>query len=246
MTKIIDRGGKGAAITEAENDANLSALAGKNQPITATSHTIDVDDQSETIEYLNASAIAVTLPAIATVSGSNIDTDDFTVTLTNIGVGLVTVTRGSADTFANGNTSITLEQYQAVKIQTDNSLTKWNILSRAEGGLVTGSYVSASIVASGEERTVDSIDVTALNTDNFDFGASISTSGAGSLLLRQNSGVNLLSADGRTWSAGLHQPDVFVFDFLALPTTGFLSTIINNTDSSNSIVATVYWWAKAR
>lgn len=133
MAKIIDSAGKGSAITAAEHDSNLSTFAGKNQSITATSHTIDVDDQGETIEYSNASPIAVTLPAISTVSGSNIHTDDFTVTLKNIGAGLVTVTRGGTDTFEDGSTSYTIAQYGSVTIQTDSTLGKWNIISRGFG-----------------------------------------------------------------------------------------------------------------
>jgi len=129
MAKIIDSAGKGAALDATDYDSNVSTLAGKNQAITATTHTITVSDQSETIEYSNASAIAVTLPTIASVSGSNIHTDDFSVTLKNIGAGAVTATRAGTDTFDDGSTSITLSQYDVVILQTDNSLTKWNQLS---------------------------------------------------------------------------------------------------------------------
>jgi len=129
MAKIIDRTGKGSAITAAEHDSNLSTLALKNQAITATSHTIDVDDQGEVLEYSNASPIAVTLPTIASISGTNIHTDDFSVTLKNIGAGLVTVTRGGTDTFEGGGTSITIQRGETVTIMTDSSLAIWNILS---------------------------------------------------------------------------------------------------------------------
>jgi len=129
MAKIIDRTGKGSAITTAEHDSNLSTLAFKNQSITATSHTIDVNDQGEVLEYSNASPISVTLPTIASVSGSNIHTDDFSVTLKNIGAGLVTVTRSSTDTFEGGATSITIQRGETVTIMTDSSLAIWNFLS---------------------------------------------------------------------------------------------------------------------
>lgn len=129
MTKIIDRAGKGAAINATENDANLSSLSGINAPITATTHTVDVDDQNDTIEYSNALPIAVTLPAISSVTGANIHTDDFKVTLKNIGVGLVTVTRGGTDTFDDGDTSKTLSQFESITIQSDNALTAWNIVN---------------------------------------------------------------------------------------------------------------------
>ena len=137
MTKIIDLSGKGAAIDGTENDANLSSLSGINSPITATTHTIDVDDQNDTIEYSNASPIAVTLPTISSVSGSSIHTDDFKVTLKNIGAGLVTVTRGGIDTFDDGSTSIALEQYEYVTIQTDSTLAKWNIINSFDADFAT-------------------------------------------------------------------------------------------------------------
>jgi hypothetical protein len=104
-------------------------MCGINEAQTGTTHTIDVADQNKIIEYSNAASIAVTLPAITAVSGSNIHTDDFKVTFKNIGAGVVTVTRGSTDTFDDGSTSISLEQYEFVTIQTDNSLTKWNIIN---------------------------------------------------------------------------------------------------------------------
>lgn len=137
MTKIIDVSGKGAEISASENDANLDSLSGINSPITATSHTIDVDDQNDTIEYLNASPIAVTLPAISTVSGANINTSDFTVTLKNVGAGAVTVTRGGTDTFEDASTEITLNQYDCVTIQTDSTLGKWNIIDKYEVDFAT-------------------------------------------------------------------------------------------------------------
>ncbi len=49
MSKIIDRAGKGAALTGAEYDSNISTAVGKNQPITATTNTITISDQSEVI-----------------------------------------------------------------------------------------------------------------------------------------------------------------------------------------------------
>lgn len=131
MARIIDRIGKGSALTAAEYDSALDILHGINEPQTGATHTIDVNDQGKTIEYSNASAIAVTLPAISTVSGSNIDTSDFAVTLKNIGAGVVTATCGGADTFDDGSTTQTLNQYESVTIQTDNTLGKWNILNKS-------------------------------------------------------------------------------------------------------------------
>jgi hypothetical protein len=153
MTKITDRTGKGSAINTAENDANLSSLSGINAPITATTHTIDINDQNDTIEYSNASAIAVTLPSIASVTGANLHTDDFKVTLKNIGAGTVTVTRGSTDTFEDASTSIALLQYETVTIQTDSSLTKWNIISPSNLNGVTASVTEINTLVGNTLKT---------------------------------------------------------------------------------------------
>ncbi len=148
MSKIIDSTGKGAAIAESENDSNLSTFAGKNQSITATTHTIDVNDQGEVIEYINAAAVAVTLPEISTVTGANIHTDDFTVTLKNIGVTTVTITCGGSDTFDDGDTVKRLYSNDTITIQTDNALTGWNVLSdyiSSTGRSVVGDNTSTTL-----------------------------------------------------------------------------------------------------
>ena len=128
MSKIIDRTGKGSAITAAENDANLSSLSGINEAQTGTTYTVTIDDQNRTIELSNASPITVTMTAIATISAA-LHTDDFKVTLLNIGAGTVTVNRGSTDTFLGGGTSLTILQGEYVTLQTDSTLAIWNIIS---------------------------------------------------------------------------------------------------------------------
>lgn len=146
MSKIIDRNGKGAALSHAEMDANIDSACFINEAQTGTTHTIDVNDQNKVIEYSNASAIAVTLPAITAVSGSNIDASDFKVTLKNVGAGVVTVTRGSTNTFDDGSTSIVIAQYSSITIQTDSGLTKWNVISDSRdtgGGVLLGSATAA-------------------------------------------------------------------------------------------------------
>lgn len=149
MTKIVDLSGKGAAISGAENDANLSSLSGINQSITTTTHTIDVNDQNDTLEYSNASPIAVTLPSIASVTGANLHTDDFKVTLKNIGAGFVTVTRSSTDTFEDASTAITLNKYESATIQTDSTLGKWNIISSKLTAPIMTTAVGGALAADG-------------------------------------------------------------------------------------------------
>lgn len=247
MTKIITRSGSGAAINETDNDTNLSSLSGKNQAITATSHTIDIDDQSETIEYLNAAAIAVTLPAISTVSGSSLDTDDFTVTLKNIGAGVVTITCGGSDTFDDGDTAKTLNQYNSITIQTDNGLTKWNVISVVEVGaiisdvnLITGIYTSASVSAGGSTRFTDAIDISALGSDDVDFGFSVVGSANTSLM-----GCDIEMQDPNNFI--IHMGiDSTLFDFIGGTSTGKLSLIIDNTNVGAAQTYDVKWWARAR
>jgi hypothetical protein len=128
MSKILDRSGLGAAITSAQNDSNLSSLSGINEAVTGTTYTVTIDDQNRTLEFSNASSIAVTLTAIATIAAA-LHTDDFKVTLKNIGAGVVTVTRGSTDTFDDGSTTQTINRYEAITIQTDSTVAKWNVFN---------------------------------------------------------------------------------------------------------------------
>jgi len=128
MSKVIDRTGKGSSINVAEFDANYDSLSGINEAQTGTTYTVTIDDQNRTLEFSNASPIAVTLTDIATISGA-LHTSDFKVTLKNIGAGLVTVTRGSTDTFDDASTSIELEQGEYATIQTDSTGAIWNIIN---------------------------------------------------------------------------------------------------------------------
>lgn len=125
MSKIIDRTGSGSALTAAENDANLSSLSGINESQTGTTYTVTIDDQNRTIELSNASPVTVTLTLLSTITGA-LHTDDFRVILKNIGAGVVTINTNVADTFDDTTTSITLNQYDAVEIQSSSTATIWN------------------------------------------------------------------------------------------------------------------------
>ena len=128
MSKILDRTGTGAALTAAQNDSNLDSLSGINEAQTGTTYTVTIDDQNRTIEFSNVASIAVDLTAIATIVAS-LHTSDFKVTLKNVGAGVVTVTRGSTDTFDNGSTTQTINRYEAITIQTDSTVAKWNVFN---------------------------------------------------------------------------------------------------------------------
>lgn len=135
MTIVITRTGKGSAISQAENDANLSSLCGINEPQTGATYTVVAADQNRTIEFSNASPIDVTMTAIATIIAA-IDTDDFKVTLKNIGAGLVTCTRGGTDTFDDGGTTLTINQYESVTLQSDSTQAIWNVIQTGNNGVV--------------------------------------------------------------------------------------------------------------
>ena len=58
MSKIIDRTGKGSALTTAEFDANYDSLSGINEAQTGTTYTVTIDDQNRTIEFSNAIVVS--------------------------------------------------------------------------------------------------------------------------------------------------------------------------------------------
>ncbi len=126
MSKVLTRTGLAAAIKQAENDSNLDSLSGINEPVIATSYTVDINDQNRTIEFTNAATITVTLTQISVIAAS-LHTSDFKVTLKNIGAGNVVITP-TTDTFDDGDATKTLVQYASVTIQFDNSKTKWNLI----------------------------------------------------------------------------------------------------------------------
>lgn len=144
---LTTRQGAGTLLTQAQGDANWDILNGINESITGTTHTIDHTDENKTIEYNNASGVAVTLTAIATIDGANdSQISDFKVTLKNIGAGTVTVTCGGSNTLDDGTTSFTIPQYNAVVLQTDSTGAKWNFIGTSTNGLEGKSFASTDDV----------------------------------------------------------------------------------------------------
>lgn len=141
MSKILDRTGTGAALTAAQNDSNLSSLSGINEAVTGTTYTVTIDDQNRTLEFSNVASIAVTMTDIATIAAA-LHTDDFKVTLINIGAGTVTATCGSTDTFLGGGTTLVLLQGEYATIQTDSTLAIWNIIDSGKNLLGLTSSVA--------------------------------------------------------------------------------------------------------
>lgn len=173
MTKIITSVGKGAAVSGAEDDANQSSLAGINTSETGTTHTVDVNDQNDTVEYSNASAIAVTLPAISTLTGSNIDTDDFKYTALNVGAGTVTITANGLETFNNGSATLTLLTNEYATIQTDSTLGVWNVISSGGPNMLGVTSTAAELnILDGVTATATEINILAGKT-SFEDGADV-------------------------------------------------------------------------
>jgi len=133
MTSIITRSGKGSALTHPEMDSNLDSLNGINEAQTGTSYTVVAADQNRTIEFSNAATITVTLTLIATILASS-DTSNFKVIIKNIGVGQVDIVP-TTDTFDDGDTTKTINQFEWICIETDNAGTSWNVINL---GFVTG------------------------------------------------------------------------------------------------------------
>jgi hypothetical protein len=194
MSKIIDRTGKGSAIDQAEFDANYDSLHGINQVVSGTTHTVDITDQGDTIEFTNAGAVAVTLDAIATIQ-SAAHTSDFLVTLINTGAGTVTITLDATNTTNTGASTIVLETGEYVTIQTDSTELIWNIINAPILGL-TASAAELNILdgvtsTTAELNILDGVTSTAteLNIVDGDTADSGITVASGDLLVVNDSGT---------------------------------------------------------
>lgn len=158
MTSIVTRTGKGAPITQAENDSNLDSLCGINESQTGTTYTVSAADQNGIIEFSNASPIGVTLALIATIIAAN-DTSDFQITLKNIGIGLVTITPTAPDTFDDTATTKSLEQYEWITIQTDSTQTLWNVIASSNALRINGFEASQFLRSDADDTTTGDITI---------------------------------------------------------------------------------------
>lgn len=136
MSKIIDRTGKGSAISEGENDVNLDSLHGINQVVSGSSHTVAIANQGNTLEFTSATAVAVILDSIATILTAA-HTSDFKVTLIATGAGTVTITPNALNTINTGASTIVLTTGEYVTLQTDETELIWNIINSPIIGLTS-------------------------------------------------------------------------------------------------------------
>ena len=182
MAAIITRTGKGAAITQSENDSNLDSLCGINEPQTGTTYTVVAADQNSTIEFSNAAPVVATLALISTIIAAN-DTSDFQVSLKNIGAGTVTVTP-TTDTFDDGSATKVLAQYEWITIQTDSTQSLWNIIASSNASKVDG--LDASQFLRSDANTTAAGNVT-INKATPILSIDSDTTGDGSLVFQKES-----------------------------------------------------------
>jgi len=189
MAAVITRTGKGAAITQAENDANLDSLCGVNESQIGTTYTVDAADQNGTIEFSNASPVAVTLTLISTIIAAN-DTSDFEVTLKNIGAGAATITPTS-DTFDDGSATKVLAQYEWMTIQSDSTQSLWNIVSSSDASKVDGLDASQFLRSDIDDTTVGILTVNRQGTAIVIKGTGAGAASAQYISFRDTTGTQL-------------------------------------------------------
>lgn len=161
---IVTRAGKGSALSSTDYDQNVKSHDGTVEEQTGATYTVTYIDQNKTIELNNASMVC-TMTAIATLH-SQIDTDNFTVTLVNTNSTAATVNRGSTDTFSGGLTSITLAQNQAVTLQTDTTGAIWNIRAPViinTNGHITTPFAGNLVDTNGNEVVILGTTASAVN-----------------------------------------------------------------------------------
>jgi len=156
MAKIIDRTGKGASISQGEFDGNYDSLHGVNQAISGASHTVDITDQGDTLEFTSGGAVAVTLDSIATILTAA-HTSDFHVTIFSSGTGtVVTITPDALNTINTGVSTIVLTENEYVTFETDSTGLTWNIICSSDalnlGGLSSSQFLrsDANDTATGD------------------------------------------------------------------------------------------------
>ena len=142
---VVTRAGKGASLNIANHDQNINAFISTSEEQTGATYEVVYTDQGKLIELNNASMV-VTLDAIADiVAAMDSGLDTFSVTLKNMNAATATINRSSTDTIDSG-TSLSLNQYESVTLQTNAAGDKW--LMKSDAPQIYGGRVPAD--AGGE------------------------------------------------------------------------------------------------
>lgn len=164
MSKIIDSLGKGAPLNQTEHDDNFDSFHGINQVIAGATHTVDITDQGDTLEFTNAGAVAVTLDSIATIQGAA-DTSDFHITLLATNAATVaTITPNVANSFNTGVATIVLTVDEYVTLETDATGLVWNIKNNSNASKVGGLSASQFLRSDANDTATGNLTFSGANT----------------------------------------------------------------------------------
>jgi len=159
------------------------------------------------------------------------------VTLKNIGVGIVTLTASGIDTFEDGSTSKLLGQFEFITIQTDSTLTKWNIMpsyidivTKSGAQLITGVKTMDNLIANSPVLNSPAVDDPTFT--NYKGGVliqvvKVSTSGATVEFLSIPSWVRKITMafSNVTTSGGNGKPYIQWGDSTGFFAAGYLNTV---------------------
>ncbi len=122
MTELTTRTTKGAPLTYAEMDANITRTVVQK----TAAYQVLISDNRSIIEGDHATtAFTVTLPPVATALTS--DTGGFEVTITNINAAIVTVD-GTLSELIDGSADVELTQWDSVTCRLNSLQTGWKII----------------------------------------------------------------------------------------------------------------------
>lgn len=159
MSKIIDRAGSGIPITPVENDVNLDSLHGINQVIAGATHTVDITDQGDTLEFTNAGAVAVTLDSIATIQGAAHTSDFHVILIATNAATVATITPNGANSFNTGAATIVLTVDEYVILETDSTGLVWNIINSSNARSVGGLTADQFLRSDADDTTTGNITI---------------------------------------------------------------------------------------
>jgi len=169
----------GQVLTAAQmTSLQQTAMLGGAASAKTASYTLVAADAGTAISMSNASATTITVNTALFAAGD-------TVQITNLGVGVCTITAGTAT--VNTSASLALEQYESGTL--DFTSTSAAIFIKGAGGAGGGGMTLLSTTTlSGASTTISSIDQTYNNL--FFLGINLSTSNAAGCWIKPNGASN--------------------------------------------------------